>query len=294
MKRQDKNPLACGQVIAALFFAAILTLSQQALADTTASQYLAGGLRQMSQGQLIDARSTLSAALFSGQLTAAEEATAVKALTSLAQQTIFSATICEGDPIAYAYTVRPGDTLSSIQRRTGAYLPPDLVEDINQIDASQLTPGTVIKMLRGPFCAQISKHSYSLDVYLKAGDQKIFVRRAKVAIGRNDGTPEGAFRIAGKAKHATWVPPKSMAKKYTAPVEWGQKGYPLGKDGYFMSLRGIDANTRSVKGYGIHGTNDQSSIGKPRSHGCVRVGEKDIGTLFSLFTEGASLVQIVD
>ena len=37
----------------------------------------------------------------------------------------------------------------------------------------------------------------------------------------------------------------------------------------------------STKGYGIHGTNVESSIGKPASHGCIRMHRKDLEELFA-------------
>ncbi len=37
----------------------------------------------------------------------------------------------------------------------------------------------------------------------------------------------------------------------------------------------------SVPGYGIHGTNVQRSIGKAVSHGCIRVGRRDLDKLFA-------------
>lgn len=37
----------------------------------------------------------------------------------------------------------------------------------------------------------------------------------------------------------------------------------------------------SVPGYGIHGTNVQRSIGKAVSHGCIRVGRRDLEKLFA-------------
>jgi lipoprotein-anchoring transpeptidase ErfK/SrfK len=37
----------------------------------------------------------------------------------------------------------------------------------------------------------------------------------------------------------------------------------------------------SIKGYGIHGTNVPSSIGKAASHGCIRMGKADVEDLFS-------------
>lgn len=42
----------------------------------------------------------------------------------------------------------------------------------------------------------------------------------------------------------------------------------------------------SQKGYGIHGTNVPSSIGKSASHGCIRVGQKDLEQLFTMVQVG--------
>ena len=56
---------------------------------------------------------------------------------------------------------------------------------------------------------------------------------------------------------------------------------------------GAEPATSGVRGYGIHGTNAQWSIGKAASHGCIRVGDADIGPVWTLMTEGASTVQIV-
>lgn len=242
---------------------------------------------------LLATRAQLSDQLLSGGLSRSDEAAAVRKLTALAKQTIFSPVVYEGDPIAFSYTVRPGDTIDGINKRLGLNLPISVVEQING-KCGSLVPGKSIKLLRGPFRAIISKSKFTMYVYLEGPDgQKVFVRRVKVALGKNDGTPLGGFRVAGKAKHVTWTPPPSMAKRYKKPIAWGQKGYPLGKDGYFMTLRGTEGSTRSLKGYGIHGTNAQWSIGKAASHGCIRVGDADIGPLWNLMTEGASTVRIV-
>ena len=42
----------------------------------------------------------------------------------------------------------------------------------------------------------------------------------------------------------------------------------------------------SIKGYGIHGTNVPSSIGKAASHGCIRMGKADVEDLFSRVAVG--------
>jgi len=119
--------------------------------------------------------------------------------------------------------------------------------------------------------------------------EKTLVHHARVAVGKNNATPEGEFRMAGKVEKATWYPPSSMKATHPNPVKWGEKGYPLGKDGIFMRLAGAEPATEKCKGYGIHSTNDQSSIGKARSHGCIRVGDKDIRQVYNLLADGAEV-----
>ena len=42
----------------------------------------------------------------------------------------------------------------------------------------------------------------------------------------------------------------------------------------------------SQKGYGIHGTNSPRSIGKAKSHGCIRMRNSDVEELFELVDIG--------
>jgi lipoprotein-anchoring transpeptidase ErfK/SrfK len=42
----------------------------------------------------------------------------------------------------------------------------------------------------------------------------------------------------------------------------------------------------SVKGYGIHGTNRPSSIGRNASHGCIRLRNHDVEELFTMVAVG--------
>ena len=37
----------------------------------------------------------------------------------------------------------------------------------------------------------------------------------------------------------------------------------------------------SIRGYGIHGTNEPNSIGKAASHGCIRMGKTDLEEFFT-------------
>jgi len=42
----------------------------------------------------------------------------------------------------------------------------------------------------------------------------------------------------------------------------------------------------SVKGYGIHGTNEPKSIGKAASHGCIRMARKDLEEMYEMVHVG--------
>jgi lipoprotein-anchoring transpeptidase ErfK/SrfK len=45
----------------------------------------------------------------------------------------------------------------------------------------------------------------------------------------------------------------------------------------------------NTKGYGIHGTNVPSSIGKAASHGCIRMRQQDLEELFDLVNAGVTV-----
>ena len=49
----------------------------------------------------------------------------------------------------------------------------------------------------------------------------------------------------------------------------------------------------SERGYGIHGTNIQSSVGKASSHGCIRMRKADVEELFQLVAIGDT-VELVE
>jgi hypothetical protein len=245
-----------------------------------------------SQGRPLEARKAMTTALFGGTLSKENESQAVSMLGRIAGETILSGKVAEGDPLAFSYTFRKGDTLAGVIRQLHLGVTPAFIERINGIEAAKIGEGTTVKLVRGPFHARISKHSFAIDLYLRSGSDAVFVKRFRVGHGRNGATPLGSFRVAGKAVHATWTPPQSMSSKYKGPVHWGQKHYPLGKEGYFISLQGI-GESRGIKGYGIHGTNAPASVGKALSHGCIRVGDADISEIFQMLQEGMSTVEIV-
>lgn len=90
-----------------------------------------------------------------------------------------------------------------------------------------------------------------------------------IAVGKpSTPSPEGEFRIVNRIVKPTWY----TSGKVVPP---GPKN-PLGTR--WLGL--------SAPGYGIHGTNIPSSIGKAASHGCIRMRNRDVEELFRLVDVG--------
>jgi lipoprotein-anchoring transpeptidase ErfK/SrfK len=95
-----------------------------------------------------------------------------------------------------------------------------------------------------------------------------------IAVGRKSSpSPSGTFKIINRVTDPTYYHKGEV-------IEPGPEN-PVG-------TRWIGL---SQKGYGIHGTNAPRSIGKAASHGCIRMGRKDVEELFSL-VRGGDVVEI--
>ena len=90
----------------------------------------------------------------------------------------------------------------------------------------------------------------------------------------NELTPEGTFDVVMKAKD-----PYYIAKD----IRWIAKN-PLGSRWIGFNARGTDGSK-----YGIHGTNQPSSIGKYISQGCIRMKKNDVEYLFDRIPIGTKV-----
>ena len=129
---------------------------------------------------------------------------------------------------------------------------------------------------RGQEAIQPVNPSETRHIVVSIADRKLVLfegdrvtRIYDVAVGTKfTPTPRGTFAIINRAQNPTWYSPNG-------PVAPG-KDNPLGSR--WMGL--------SAKGYGIHGTNAPSSIGKAASHGCIRMRQQDLEELYTLVTVG--------
>ena len=95
------------------------------------------------------------------------------------------------------------------------------------------------------------------------------IRIFPIAVGAaQTPSPSGSYRIVQRIPNPTWY-----TKGRIVPPG---KANPLGTR--WLGL--------SVKGYGIHGTNNPSSIGHSASHGCIRMRNRDVEQLFDIVSIG--------
>lgn len=100
------------------------------------------------------------------------------------------------------------------------------------------------------------------------------VKKYPVAVGKPSApTPVGEFRVISKVVNPTWYPPDG-----SRPVPPGPAN-PLGRRWLGFS----------PSGYGVHGNNNENSIGKAVSLGCVRMHNSDVEELFGRISLGTEL-----
>jgi len=128
-----------------------------------------------------------------------------------------------------------------------------------------------------------------LRLYYFTPDGK-YIFTTPVGLGRSSWrTPTMTTLVIKKEMHPTWHAPKSIIE-YAAKnghqipeeIPPGNPDNPLGK--YALYLGG--------EGYLIHGNNDQNSVGKYYSSGCIRLYNNAIETLYPMVAVG-TIVHII-
>lgn len=267
------------------------SLSPVASLPTDLQDMLGAARSRLASGDAVAARVLLTRAMRDARLPEAERVVVRDDLTRINEDLVFSPRVDAQDPFAYAYTIRPGDSLVRIDQREK--LGPDwrFIQRVNRMaNPGQLSVGRTLKLVRGPFHAVVSKSAYRMDVYMGPTDRPeewVYVRSFAVGLGESDTTPIGEFvvRRGSKLVNPHWVNPRT-GQRFDAndPLN------PIGE--HWIGLEGLGPFA-SITGYGIHGTIEPGSIGQQRSMGCVRLGAEDVALVYELLGEGVSRVNIV-
>lgn len=117
------------------------------------------------------------------------------------------------------------------------------------------------------YLIEINKSTNQLILYQNGIKYKTY----PIATGKTDDlTPEGTFHMVVKIKQPGWK-----------HIPGGAPDNPLGD-----RWLGIRVNGDRGREYGMHGTNQPSSIGTYASNGCVRMRKDDLHELYETIPEG--------
>lgn len=239
------------------------------------------GRQALARNDMIAARKSFSQAWSTG-LSGAVADDVRRELTKIGDEATFSSRLVPNDELVDRYVIKAGDNLAKIANQHAVTA--DLVASINGIaDKHRIREGQTIKVIRGPFHAVVHKRAYRLDVYV--GD--VLVRSFPVGLGMDNSTPTGEWRVKNKLENPTYYPPRGGAI-----VSADDPANPLGER--WIGLEGVSGEALSQERYGVHGTNDPTSIGKSVSLGCVRMLNGDVEQVYTYLVEGKSSVTIVE
>ena len=125
------------------------------------------------------------------RLTAADRRRLQDALDPLAAQVIYS----QQHTLEQPFLVRRGDTLPAIAEQY--QVPWQLLANINGVrDPEFLVPGTKLKVVRGPFRAEINLADQELTLHLN----QLYAGRFPIAVGQDPPPTVGEFEIKAKSE----------------------------------------------------------------------------------------------
>ncbi|NLB69405.1 MAG: L,D-transpeptidase family protein [Lentisphaerae bacterium] len=172
------------------------------------------------------------------------------------------------------YIVKSGDSLSVIASRFEC--PVELIQKSNNIkDRAKIQIGQRLVIPDHPkFSILVSKTGNTLTLLLN----REFFKTYPVGTGVQSKTPAGTFKIVEKISEPPWWPGDGRAS-----IPYGSPDNILGTRWLALEATG---DTPKVRGYGIHGTWDNSTIGKQSSAGCVRMKNTEVEEVFMLVPRG--------
>lgn len=130
-----------------------------------------------------------------------------------------------------------------------------------------------------------SKASNNMKLIVDLSDRRVYVYRENkilksypVAVGQKSWkTPTGNFRIMNKYRNPTWIQPITREVIKTGPNN------PLGD-------RWIGFWSDGTNQIGFHGTNKEQLVGQAVSHGCLRMLNRDIRSLYAEVSQGTPVI----
>lgn len=217
--------------------------------------------RELADGKPLQALLVLSKLYADPRLSADERRQLHDALDPLAAQVIYSTDHLLDQP----YQVRRGDTLPAIAEQYR--VPWQLLANINGIrDPEFLVPGTRLKVLRGPFRAEVDLATQEVVLYWK----QLYAGRFPVSVGQEPAPTPGEFEVREKQTSRDYR--GSDGKVIPA----GSATNPYGN--VFLDLgRNVAIHSSAL------------AEGGPPSGGCISLSPRDAEDVFAILSVGSTV-----
>lgn len=233
-------------------------------ADASSSLGLANAIqtadRQYAADQAADALATLSLFYNTPDLSDEQRHELLRRLDPLAAVVIYSRRHLLEQP----HRVGETETLMEIAVRYD--LPWQLLANINGIDDPvTVLPGTELKVLRGPFRAEVDLQRNELTLFLG----ELYAGRFPIAVGQSPAPAEGSFTIQDKQTE------RPFTDENGAVIEPGDPRNPYGSSW-------LDLGEQLC----IHGSpnRDQATTG-----GCISLRDNDAADLYGILSQGSGV-----
>jgi hypothetical protein len=175
-------------------------------------------------------------------------------------------------PLLESHTIRSGDSLFEIAAARGTTV--DALRRLNNLKSDVIQPRQRLRILPGKVKLHVDKSDFLLWATV---DGKVLLE-FPVGLGRDNATPTGAFAVRVRQKDPSWWRP-------------GEPAIPPKDPRNILGTRWLGfQETQDLAGFGIHGTDDPSSLGKESSAGCVRLRNEDIEVLFDFVPYGTEVL----
>ena len=164
------------------------------------------------------------------------------------------------------HIVEVGDTLQNIAKEYDVSW--EYLAKLNRTDAKKIRPSQKLKVIRGPFAAVVDLSDMEMTLHSHGH----FVHAFPIGLGQDSSAPIGTFKVHEKQRDPTYYGPDGV-------IDHDDAKNPLGE---FL----IDLGDS----FSMHGTIDESSIGKAGSPGCIRLKNRDIADVYDLLTTDSEVL----
>ena len=244
------------------------------------AKFIEEAKQRIDRGEILTTLITLSKYYNAPQFTPQEASQIHSMLMRLAGEVIY----IHPEKYFNLYTVQPGDTISSIANQH--QIPWQFIAKINGLSAPyHVQPGEQIKVVRGPFNAEVHLDKFELTLWLPIGnntDSSIYAGTFLIGLGSDCPKLQGDYIVDEKFIN----PEYPKFSNNTTTFGPGDSNNPYGAR--LLALSCV-SDPNHVK-IGIHGTTENTQyIRKSVPYGYICLGARDINDLYDILSVGSRI-----